>query len=42
MIIWVDAQLPSAVSVWITQNFNVRAAEREIDLKDGGDLQIFR
>ena len=43
MTIWVDAQLPSAIAVWIENNFDVKAfALRDIGLRDSEDEEIFR
>lgn len=42
MIIWVDAQLPPAIAVWITASSDNQAiAVREIGLRDASDRQIF-
>lgn len=42
MIIWVDAQLPPAIAVWISENSDAQAlAVREVGLRDASDRQIF-
>lgn len=42
MMIWVDAQLPPAIAVWITSTFGVTAvALRDIGLRDAEDYEIF-
>lgn len=43
MTIWVDAQLPPAIAVWITStSFGVTAvALRDIGLRDAEDYEIF-
>ncbi len=42
MTIWVDAQLPPAIAVWITSTFGVTAlALRDIGLRDAEDYEIF-
>jgi predicted nuclease of predicted toxin-antitoxin system len=42
MIIWIDAQLPPAIAVWIQANFPVEAvAVRDLGLCDAEDAEIF-
>lgn len=42
MILWLDAQLPPALAVWMTAQFGVRAAAvRDVNLRDATDEQIF-
>ncbi len=42
MIIWLDAQLPPSVAVWITATFGVEArAVRDLGLRDAQDAPIF-
>lgn len=43
MIIWIDAQLPPAIAVWINDNFPVDAiAVRDLKLRDANDEEIFQ
>lgn len=42
-MIWVDAQLPPAIALWITSTFGITAvALRDIGLRDAEDYQIFQ
>jgi predicted nuclease of predicted toxin-antitoxin system len=42
MKIWIDAQLPPTLNIWLNTNFEVEAiALREIDLRDAKDIDIF-
>lgn len=42
MKIWLDAQLPPTLALWLTQNFEVEAkALRDLGLRDAKDEQIF-
>ncbi|MBD1924848.1 DUF5615 family PIN-like protein [Trichocoleus sp. FACHB-90] len=42
MTIWVDAQLPPAIAIWITNTLGVIAvALRDIGLRDAEDQEIF-
>ena len=42
MTIWVDAQLPPAIALWIASTFGVTAvALRDIGLRDAEDYEIF-
>ncbi|MBH8576888.1 DUF5615 family PIN-like protein [Nostocaceae cyanobacterium CENA369] len=42
MKIWIDAQLPPTLSLWLTDTFNVEAiALRQLGLRDAKDLEIF-
>jgi predicted nuclease of predicted toxin-antitoxin system len=42
MNIWIDAQLPSTLACWITNNFEVEAAAlRDLGLRDARDIEIF-
>ena len=41
MKIWINAQLPPAIAIWISENFNVEAvAIRELNLREVTDLEI--
>jgi predicted nuclease of predicted toxin-antitoxin system len=43
MTIWVDAQLPPAIAVWISARYEVAAvAVRDIGLRDASDDDIFQ
>jgi len=43
MIVWVDAQMSPAISVWIRSNFSIEAvAVRDLGLRDAGDKEIFQ
>jgi predicted nuclease of predicted toxin-antitoxin system len=43
MTIWVDAQLPPAIVVWIAATHEVTAvAVRDLGLRDAADLDIFQ
>lgn len=40
--VWIDAQLPPAIAVWITNTFEITAlALRDLGLRDAEDLVIF-
>lgn len=42
MIIWIDAQLPPAIAIWIQANFPIEAvAVRDLGLRDAEDAEIF-
>lgn len=42
MILWLDAQLPPALAVWLRSNFGITAVPlRDIGLRDADDLAIF-
>jgi predicted nuclease of predicted toxin-antitoxin system len=42
MNIWVDAQLPPTLAVWLSSNFDLEAlALRDIGLRDARDIEIF-
>jgi predicted nuclease of predicted toxin-antitoxin system len=42
MKLWLDAQLPPQLAVWLTQHFGVVAvAVRDLGLRDATDLRIF-
>jgi predicted nuclease of predicted toxin-antitoxin system len=42
MIIWIDAQLPPTLAVWIVETFEVTALSlRELGLRDAQDVEIF-
>jgi predicted nuclease of predicted toxin-antitoxin system len=42
MKIWIDAQLPPTLSLWLTDTFDVEAiALRELGLRDAKDVEIF-
>lgn len=42
MNIWIDAQLPPTLAVWVTNNFNVKAFSlKELGLRDARDAEIF-
>jgi predicted nuclease of predicted toxin-antitoxin system len=43
MIIWIDAQLPPSIAIWIEENFSVEAfALRDLGLRDSEDEEIFQ
>lgn len=43
MILWLDAQLPPSVAVWITATFGIEArAVRDLELRDAKDPPIFQ
>jgi predicted nuclease of predicted toxin-antitoxin system len=40
--VWVDAQLPPALAVWLRENYDVNAFSlRELGLRDADDIAIF-
>lgn len=40
--IWLDAQLPPALALWLRESYGVRALSmRELGLRDADDVQIF-
>jgi len=42
MKIWIDAQLPPTLAIWLTNTFGVEAtALRELGLRDAKDVEIF-
>ncbi len=42
MNIWIDAQLPPSIAVWLTDHFNLTAiALRDLGLRDAEDEEIF-
>ena len=42
MIIWIDAQLPPTLAVWIFETFGVNAISlRALGLRDAKDIEIF-
>ena len=42
MRIWIDAQLPPTLAIWLTDNFDLEAvALRELELRDAQDTEIF-
>lgn len=42
MKIWIDAQLPPILAIWLNDNFEVEAiALRELGLRDAKDVEIF-
>ncbi len=42
MNIWIDAQLPPALEIWLTNTFLIEAtALRELGLRDARDIEIF-
>ncbi len=42
MIIWIDAQLPPSLALWLSQTFGVTThAVRDLGLRDATDKQIF-
>ena len=42
MILWIEAQLPPSIALWIRQNFPVEAvALRDLGLRDAEDEEIF-
>ncbi|MEH2328555.1 DUF5615 family PIN-like protein [Nostoc sp.] len=42
MKIWIDAQLPPTLALWLTETFDVEAtALRELGLRDAKDVEIF-
>jgi len=41
MTIWVDAQISPAIAVWISANFPLEIAVRDLGLKEAKDLEIF-
>lgn len=43
MIIWIDAQLPPSIAIWIKETFSSIDAKplRNLGLRDANDLQIF-
>lgn len=42
MKIWIDAQLPPTLAIWLTNNFDLEAtALRDIELRDAQDTEIF-
>lgn len=42
MILWIDAQLPPALTPWVTQTFSIQAAAvRELGMRDATDHEIF-
>lgn len=42
MILWLDAQLPPAITAWITANHGIEArAVRDLGLREAKDLPIF-
>lgn len=42
MIVWIDAQLPPTLSVWLSDRFDVEAvALRDLGLRDAQDIEIF-
>lgn len=42
MTIWIDAPISPAISVWVGDNFDVRAfAARDLNLRDSEDEEIF-
>lgn len=43
MTIWIDAQLPPGIAIWIAERFAVEAISvRELGLRDAGNIEIFR
>ncbi|MBN4004823.1 DUF5615 family PIN-like protein [Nostoc sp. LPT] len=42
MKIWIDAQLPPTLALWLTETFDVEAiALRKLGLRDAKDVEIF-
>lgn len=42
MKIWIDAQLPPTLALWLTETFNVEAtALKQLGLRDAKDVEIF-
>ncbi len=42
MKIWVDAQLPPTLAIWLTKTFGLEArALRDLGLRDAQDIEIF-
>ncbi|MFN6529607.1 DUF5615 family PIN-like protein [Nostoc sp. ChiSLP03a] len=42
MKIWIDAQLPPTLALWLTATFDLEAtALRELELRDAKDVEIF-
>ena len=42
MKIWVDAQLPPTLAIWLTETFQVEAFSlRDLGLRDARDIEIF-
>jgi predicted nuclease of predicted toxin-antitoxin system len=42
MIIWIDAQLPPTLAIWLVETFGVTAISlKELGLRDAKDIEIF-
>jgi predicted nuclease of predicted toxin-antitoxin system len=42
MNIWIDAQLPPTLAIWLTDNFDIEAVSlRDLGLRDAQDTEIF-
>ena len=42
MKIWIDAQLPATLAIWVTDTFAIEAFSlRDIGLRDAKDIEIF-
>jgi predicted nuclease of predicted toxin-antitoxin system len=43
MIVWIDANLPPALAVWLSQEFGIEAASAErLNLLKADDTKIFQ
>lgn len=43
MKIWIDAQLPPTLAIWLSNAFGIKAAAlRDLSLRDAQDMEIFK